>query len=518
MVLATGGLVTATAFTTVERGERLAANQLMDRYADELSAAISDRTARYAEALNDLAAAVGAQSDLRKDDFTRITAGLTTTRMPGSAGISFVVPATPSQIPAVQRHWRALGATDLTLRPAAGTSRHAFVVYERSFDALADVPGIDLTQSPQPAEALLRAWQGHTLAVSTTFQLLRDQRLAEQRRQPSFVFAAPVYAAQGLALPDRFHGWVVMPVRGQDFLSRTLLDRGQGAVQVSVTEGRTDGTVLTAVRPGRRVDDASLVRHRTLFVGQRRWQMTAWPTTDLLAATDRGMSRLTLAAGTALTLMLGAVTGVLAGSRSHALHQVDQATTALRRDIARREHVEAQLREREQQLHHLAFHDPLTGIANRALLYDRLTHALLTQSRSGHRIALLYIDLDGFKAVNDQLGHHAGDTVLRAVADRLCASVRAADTVARLGGDEFAILLEGCTTTDAARVTAERVIAEVRAPIDLAGTPAHVSASIGIAVSHPGDTADDLVRVADAAMYSAKDAGKNRYVEAAHSV
>jgi diguanylate cyclase (GGDEF)-like protein len=239
-----------------------------------------------------------------------------------------------------------------------------------------------------------------------------------------------------------------------------------------------------------------------------------WPTTRLLATTDRGMSRLAAAAGIALTIMLAVVTGVLAGSRGRALNQVEQATAALRRDIERRETVEAQLRDRERQLQHLAFHDPLTGLANRQLFYERLSHAI--DNRGEQSVGVLFIDLDGFKEINDARGHHAGDTVLRVIAERLQSGVRGADAAARFGGDEFAVLLDALADAGAARTAAERIIADVQQPIDITGIPVTVSVSIGVAVHEPGGTgsADDVLRDADAAMYAAKATGKNRYVSA----
>ncbi|MCY1137129.1 sensor domain-containing diguanylate cyclase [Actinoplanes sp. Pm04-4] len=511
-VLITGGAVTVAAYDIVDDGEDRYAGQVMDRYAAELSAAVGDRAARYTETVSDLAAAVGAQSDLRGDDFVRMTATLDGARLPGAAGISFVVAATGPEVPALQRFWRARGASELKLLPATGTSTHDFVVFERTFDSVTNIVGVDLAQRPQAGEALRTAQASGRTAISPAYYLIRDDNLAPGARQTSISFVAPVYSGLGSSAPDVFRGWIVMPVRGQDFVARTLHDRGQGAVQTSLAEGTGAHAVLATAAPGRRVADESLVRQRALTVGQRHWELTLWPTTRLINATDRGMSRFTLAAGAALTVLLCLMTAVLTGSRNRALLQVDQATTALRKDIARREDVEARLREREQELHHLAFHDPLTGLANRLLFYDRLTHAVATRGRTGGRLAVLFIDLDGFKEVNDRLGHNAGDLVLRTVGDRLRTSLRAADTVARFGGDEFAVILEDIESPADARSAAERVIAGVRAPIDVNGEEARVSASIGIAVSDRDSTADDLVGQADAAMYAAKNAGKNRYV------
>ncbi|WP_035855506.1 sensor domain-containing diguanylate cyclase [Cryptosporangium arvum] len=513
-VLLGGGAVTAAAYDVVNSGEERYSAQVMTRYADELAVAVSDRVVRYGETLHDLAAAVGAQTDLRGDDFARITAGLDNSRLAGAASISFIVPATTAEIPAVQAYWRARGSPDLALNPTPRTAEHAFVVLERIFDNSATIVGVDLAQRPQPTEALRVARANGALAISPAFTLLRDEGIPALSRQPSVAFAVPVYTGLGSTGPHVFEGWIVMPVRGQDFLSSTLLERGQGAVQVTVTEETAQAAVLTTAFPGQLVRDDSLTRSRTVVVGQRRWQLTVRPTARLIAATDRGLSRFTIAAGVALTLMLGVLTGALAGSRGRALQQVDEATAALRLDIARRERVEARLREREQELQRLAFHDPLTGLANRTLFYDRLTHALATHARAERVVALLFVDLDGFKEVNDRLGHQAGDVVLRTVADRLRAGLRAVDTVARFGGDEFAIILEGLSAAPDARRAAERVIADLRAPIDVDGAEARVSASVGIVLSGVGADADELIRGADAAMYTAKNSGKNRYVEA----
>ncbi|MBU2664763.1 diguanylate cyclase [Actinoplanes bogorensis] len=509
-VLGMGAAVTAGAYDVVEHGEDRYAGQVMDRYADDLSAAVTDRAGRYGETVTDLAAAVGAQSDLRGDDFTRITATLDAVRLPGAASIDFIVPATTAQVPALQRHWRGQGDRGLTLKPAPGQDMHEFVIFEHPFDGV-DIAGADLAQRPAASEAVRIARQSGRLAISPAFQLIRDDNLEAAQRQTSVTFAGPVYSGLGSDAPDVFQGWIVMPVRGQDFLGQTLLDRGQGAVQVRVADG---ASALATVGPGRRVPDDSLTRQRVVTVGQRHWDVSLWPTTQLLRATDRGLSRFTMAAGIALTLLLGLMTGMLTGSRNRALQRVDEATAQLRDDISRREQVEATLRERERELQDLAFRDALTGLANRRLFHDRLTQALAGHIRSGHRLAVLFVDLDGFKAVNDRLGHHAGDIVLRTIADRLRTGLRASDTVARFGGDEFAVILEGVSVPDDVRTAAERVIAEVRAPIDIAGGPARVSASIGIALSGSGATADDLMREADSAMYAAKNAGKDRYVAA----
>ena len=158
----------------------------------------------------------------------------------------------------------------------------------------------------------------------------------------------------------------------------------------------------------------------------------------------------------------------------------------------------------------LALTDPLTGLANRRLLDDRLTMALARARRDDAAMAVIYLDLDGFKKINDTLGHGGGDALLKLVAERLTETVRDGDTVARLGGDEFAIALSQVQDADDASAVAAKVILSVARPYLIAKHPVHVTASAGIAVypAH-GRDAESLMKSADAALYEAKRAGKN---------
>ncbi len=164
-----------------------------------------------------------------------------------------------------------------------------------------------------------------------------------------------------------------------------------------------------------------------------------------------------------------------------------------------------------QSLAHRALHDPLTGLANRDLLMDRLSHALSRSARSGLPTMVLFCDLDHFKAVNDELGHETGDLVLVTVADRLRQVVRPSDTVARLGGDEFVVVVEGVVGWDEQRAFAERVRVVLDEPVTVAGQVVRVGASIGVAVARPEDDARSLLREADATMYRAKARGRGRF-------
>lgn len=165
----------------------------------------------------------------------------------------------------------------------------------------------------------------------------------------------------------------------------------------------------------------------------------------------------------------------------------------------------------ERRLVHQAFHDPLTGLPNRALFLDRLEHAR-KRSRSSTAVqAVLFVDLDRFKVVNDSLGHRVGDDVLCTVASRLVGVLREGDTVARFGGDEFTVLLEELHSAEEATHTADRIVHALRVPVRAGQRDIVLSASIGIAVAEPGNEPSDLLAAADIAMYEAKNAGKDRW-------
>jgi diguanylate cyclase (GGDEF)-like protein len=158
---------------------------------------------------------------------------------------------------------------------------------------------------------------------------------------------------------------------------------------------------------------------------------------------------------------------------------------------------------------HQAFHDPLTDLPNRALFVDRLELGISRVRRSKSQLAVLFLDIDRFKIVNDSLGHAAGDELLREVASRIVASIRPGDTAARFGGDEFAILLEDVDDREGAEQVALRILGALRAPLTVAGRDVFVTASIGIAMD--AETAGDMIRDADLAMYHAKAEGKGRH-------
>ncbi len=196
--------------------------------------------------------------------------------------------------------------------------------------------------------------------------------------------------------------------------------------------------------------------------------------------------------------------GLLAVSFNRTAETLGTAVAALRSEISERERVEAELA-------YQAFHDALTGLANRALFRDRITHALARDSRSDGGVAVLFLDLDNFKVVNDSMGHAQGDHLLTVLAGRLLNATRGGDTVARMGGDEFAVLLENVSSDDAILTVADRILSSLSRPVSLNDRDVTVGVSIGIARARPEDSTEELLRNADVAMYSAKQSGKGSY-------
>ena len=181
------------------------------------------------------------------------------------------------------------------------------------------------------------------------------------------------------------------------------------------------------------------------------------------------------------------------------------------RGIVLTAHDVTERRQLEDQLTHQAFHDALTGLPNRALFTNRVTHALTRAARSGRSVTVMFIDVDDFKTVNDSIGHDAGDEMLIAIGERLRGCLRSTDTPARLGGDEFALLLEETDTVEGASEVASRVLGALSPPLVVEGTEIVARASIGVAIGSRGNSASDLLRNADVAMYRAKGQGGHRF-------
>ena len=279
-----------------------------------------------------------------------------------------------------------------------------------------------------------------------------------------------------------FTGIVATQMDPAILLYRALIGHPEMSVAMRYHVGTSDVS-FTSGRTPQHAESATVDLHNG-------WKVQTFAPIEPAGLT-RGLALALLLGGIVLSLLLGLLMFVLGTGRERARRQLVQRTS---------------------QLHHQALHDPLTGLPNRALVMDRIEQMLARDRRLDADGALLFIDLDDFKNVNDTLGHGAGDQLLNAVSARLSSALREADTIGRMGGDEFVVLLDGSSLDVAPELVAQRLLDLMGQPFELddVSMPLIVNLSIGIAVGDR-ETAGQLLRDADIALYQAKSAGKNRY-------
>ena len=283
-------------------------------------------------------------------------------------------------------------------------------------------------------------------------------------------------------------GWVLNSF-DVDTLLQQALGRNHG-LSVRLQYANPDGRSVNVAGVGHATGSLT---QRTVMSFDGRWTVTVTGAAIVSGLSPVLQAMIIFGAGVIVTLLLSLLILTLSRSRERALAMVAEKTT---------------------QLRHQAMHDALTGLPNRVLAIDRADQMLARARRAEQPIAVLYIDVDGFKHINDTFGHAVGDTFLRAVAARLETVVRAGDTAARLAGDEFVVLLEASTLDVGPELVAQRVLDVLREPYDLTdeiGRELSVTASIGVAYGRH-ETAEELLADADVALYAAKEAGRNQYV------
>jgi diguanylate cyclase (GGDEF)-like protein len=319
-------------------------------------------------------------------------------------------------------------------------------------------------------------------------------KLSQLSRSPLLAIDTPLYRHGGIPTTiarrrATFMGWIGTVIAPEVLLHAAL--HGHPGVVVSLRDTTRSG--ILAFTAGRAHADAGSYAESTTINLQNgsTVQISAAAVDGGLFADGNALE--VLIAGTLLSGLLGLVVFVLATGRFRALRLASEKT---------------------EQLTFQAMHDTLTGLPNRALVIDRAELMLARARRRSMPAATMFIDVDGFKHVNDTFGHAAGDQFLRVIAARLSSVIRATDTVGRLGGDEFVVLVEGETLSAGPELVAERLLAVLREPLELDGPSGRTqssSASIGIALGER-PTADELLRDADLALYRAKQSGKDRYV------
>ncbi|WP_375478962.1 putative bifunctional diguanylate cyclase/phosphodiesterase [uncultured Jatrophihabitans sp.] len=280
-----------------------------------------------------------------------------------------------------------------------------------------------------------------------------------------------------------FLSWVGTEVVPKVVLARALAAHPNLAVRFTYASGASHADFRSGtVPPSARSSTTDL---------HNGWTVRTYGANPAVGVSASRTALVVLIGGILLSVVLAVLMFVLATGRRRALALVSAKTDELR---------------------HQALHDALTGLPNRALIMDRIEHLLARNLRSDIVGAVLYVDLDGFKKINDTLGHGVGDKLLEAAAARMTTGLREADTIGRMGGDEFVILLDDVSVTGAPETVAERLLDVFRQPFDLDGAahPVLITASVGIALGHR-DTPEQLLHEADVALYQAKAAGKNCY-------
>jgi signal transduction histidine kinase/CHASE1-domain containing sensor protein len=323
--------LSAGAGALVARNQHDAAQQQLARRTTLVAEAVSSETGRYVDTLRTVAAATGAFTTLTVAKFAQATQPLEQMRLAGATSIVFLIPATDAELTSAQVLWRSRGVPDLTLVPAGSTSRHIFSVFYLPLDGKTTPrSGLDVTQAPAPTQALDEARRTGQVTISTPYQLIIDQSLPPERRQPSFSLTAPVRGPPDARGNRPFLGWVLMGVRGQDFVGATLDRESQNLLDVTLRAQNADGVdVPVATQRASKSGSRNLSNDVDVRVADRRWQLRVQASARRLPGGTTNLPRLVVGVGVLVGLLLAGLVWVLATGRVRAHAQVDRATRDL---------------------------------------------------------------------------------------------------------------------------------------------------------------------------------------------
>ncbi|MEU8818529.1 ATP-binding protein [Actinoplanes sp. NPDC048796] len=323
-------LVGLIVFGLVYAGMRTAQDETAERVMDQRTAmaqaAVQTETERFRALTEATAAGLGTDNDLTWDDFDSATAPLSSANLIGAASLAFIVPATTAEVPQVQRLWRSRGADGLQLKPV-GEGEHYFSIYTRTLNSAGPaLNGLDVSAAVEAAAALQDARRLGQPSVSDTYVLLRDRNLPGAEQQHSFIFAAPVW---NRASSPGFRGWIVLGLRGQDFLSGVLATVSQGQLDATLLAANRDGDrpVVAEYRVG---GDTDLERRGDFEVADRQWTLITKADASLLPGAASPLPLSVLLGGIAVSLILAGLVYTLATGRARALAEVEGATAELR--------------------------------------------------------------------------------------------------------------------------------------------------------------------------------------------
>lgn len=393
---------------------------------------------------------------------------------------------------------QAAGFPSYTIAPEGPRDVYAPIVQREPYVGRnRALPGGDIWPSPVRRLALEKARDSGMAAISGKVQLKID---TQADAPPGFIMYLPIYA-QGQARDTieqrraQLMGWVYASFHMNDFMASLYGSQAPG-LTLAVYDGAETAEASLLYRTGDPATPvagsprrAALSANEYMVVAGHNWTLSLSTQEAFEARYGRGIATMTALAGMVLSVLLAALAWQMINGREQALRVAASMT---------------------EELRHMAQHDPLTGLPNRALFSDRLNQELARAKRQKGRFAMVFLDLDHFKPINDTFGHDVGDQVLTQVAGQLQGCVRAADTVGRIGGDEFVVLMAQLSASDSVLALADKLHQTLHQPFVVEGHTLSISCCIGVAV-YPEDGTDalTLTKNADDAMYRAKAAGRN---------
>ena len=326
-VLVTGIAATALIVAGLRGDQRDNAERVMDQRTAVALAAVQTETERYRALIEATAAGISTDDSFTWDDFDVATAPLANSSLAGASSVAYVVPAGTAQIAATQRLWRSRGADGLTLHPTGTAAVHYFSIFSRVLNADGEPhDGVDVQASREASAALAEAQQTGQPTVSDTYVLLRDRTLPAAQQQHSFVFVAPIWTRAPI---PQFRGWIVLGMRGQDFLSAVLRTVSQGQLDGLLLAAGTDGTE-SAVAGYQVAGRPTLTRTNEFDVADQRWKLVTRADPSRLPGAHSVLPATVLIGGLAITVILAGLVYVLATGRSRAWARVQDATGELR--------------------------------------------------------------------------------------------------------------------------------------------------------------------------------------------
>lgn len=519
-----GGTLLLTEAHSIDR-------QRHERLAHRLRDMLRSRVAVYVYGLRGARGVFSASHEVTRAEFHHYaTSREQEFEFPGAVGVGFVRRVPRAELDGFVAKRRGEGLVDFAIKAVPGGAPGgaeaggaadgdffgaAFVIdYIEPEEPNRAAIGVDIATEGERREAALRAMQTGeaTLTAPVTLVQAPTEGLA-------YLYLLPVFRPGPLpetaeARAEALIGWIYMPLVMQR-IGRGIGDVADGELDFEIFDGEPgtgtlvydDDAHLAKTTLARAYDDRELVWRERMSLGGRTWTLVA-STAPGFVHSSRLSAWLVIFGGSAFALVLAWLVHSLAASRGRAERLAAQMTL--------------DLQEKSKELERLSLHDALTGLPNRVLLIDRIQQTLLRTGRDGSHFALMFVDLDDFKRVNDTIGHQGGDQLLKTVAKRLRGALRASDTVshldmpntvARLGGDEFVVLLQRLSAPEDVRLVAGRIIERVSAPAVVGEHTVEVGASVGLVIGAARHrSAEDLIREADLAMYEAKARGKGSVV------